>query len=109
MAKRVCNSLEIGFNNLRVKSDEWKKGTSSAASFLISEGGRWRGEVEFVVLFFQDCSYQIGPHLAALSHKNPSLEIYSFSNKTFVSLYHKFVTPRCQRQGSNNNNSYNKN
>ena len=38
MAKRVCNRLEIGFNNLRVKSDEWKKGTSSAASFLISEG-----------------------------------------------------------------------
>ena len=38
--------------------------------------------MEFVVLFFQDCSYQIGPHLAALSHKNPSLEIYSFSDKT---------------------------
>ena len=51
VAKRVCYRLEIGFNNLSVKSDEWKKGTSSAASFLISEGG-WRGEVEFVFLFF---------------------------------------------------------
>ena len=108
VAKRVCYRLEIGFNNLSVKSDEWKKGTSSAASFLISEGG-WRGEVEFVFLFFfQDFSYQIRPHLAALSHKNPSLGIYSFSDKTFVSLCHKFVTPRYQRQGSNNNNSYNK-
>ena len=107
MAKRVCNRLEIGFNNLRVKSDEWKKGTSSAASSLISEGG-WRGKVEFVFLFFQGCSYQIRPHLAALSHNNPSLGIYSFSDKTFVSLWHKFVTPRCQRQGSNNNISYDK-
>ena len=27
--KRACNPLEIGFNDSRVKSDEWEKGSSS--------------------------------------------------------------------------------
>ena len=52
MAKRVCNRLEIGFNNLRVKSDEWKKGTSSAASFFISEGGGGGGGKWSLLSFF---------------------------------------------------------
>ena len=74
----VFHRLEIGFNNSRVQSGEWKKSTSSAASTpfpgslshsagrvgenpgnevaagssLISGGGGWRGETEFVSFFF---------------------------------------------------------
>ena len=47
----------------------------------------------FFFFFFQVCSYQIRPQLAGLSYKNPSLGVYLFSEKVFVSLWHN-LSPR---------------
>ena len=115
--------LEIGFINSRVKSDEWKKGTSSGfnlvprfslslarsvkrvgenpgnevavASSIISGAGDGEGKRSLFsfFFFFQFCSYQIRPQLAGLSYKNPSLGVYLFSEKVFVSLWHN-LSPR---------------
>ena len=53
VAKRVCYRLEIGFNNLSVKSDERKKGTSSAASFFNFGGGVEGGSGVCFPFFFK--------------------------------------------------------
>ena len=89
--------LEIGFNNLRVKGDEWKKGTSFATFCLVSRGeGEWGSGFcfPFSFFFFQDCSYQIRRQLAGSFLQKPILiRIHLFSNKIFVSLWHNF-SPR---------------
>ena len=75
------------------RREPWERGCSG---FFHNFGGRWwRGEAEFVLLFFffQVCSYQIRPQLAGLSYKNPSLGVYLFSEKVFVSLWHN-LSPR---------------
>ena len=122
--KKKWHFFFIAFIYSRVKSDEWKKGTSSGfnlvprfslslarsvkrvgenpgnevavASSIISGAGDGEGKrslFSFFFFFFQVCSYQIRPQLAGLSYKNPSLGVYLFSEKVFVSLWHN-LSPR---------------